>query len=62
MLPPEFARLGYRPEQWTLNDLVRRQQFDAGSIFPKIRRAAMACRGQLDVDALSAPLEPPWSI
>jgi penicillin G amidase len=61
MLSPQFALLGYRPEQWTLEDLVRRQQSGIGAIFAKVRRAAMACRNQLDIDALSAPLEPAWA-
>jgi penicillin G amidase len=61
LLPLEFGRDGYLPQEWRLDDLIRRQQFDAGMIVAKVRRAGMACRGQLDLDALSAPLEPAWS-
>jgi penicillin G amidase len=61
LLPPEFALLGYLPEPWAVDELVRRQQFGAGSIASKIRRAEMACRGLLDIDALRAPLEPAWT-
>lgn len=63
LLPPQYALVGYSPEPWDADDMVRIQQLGGSdAIDRQFRRAGMACRGQLPADALRAPLEPAWTI
>lgn len=60
LLPPEYGILGLQPLRWDIADLVRIRSGDMGSTTDEIRRAQLAARGMLDLDALVAPLAWDW--
>jgi len=60
-LPWEFRELGYRPEKWSAEDVVRIRSHGLVSNLPsEIARARTACKAHLDADQVRAALEPPW--
>ena len=59
LLPPEFTALGFLPDLWAADDLIRIRYLGAPNIRGEMRRALLACRGVLDLDALLVPLQPP---
>ncbi|KTF68362.1 penicillin acylase family protein [Sphingomonas sp. HT-1] len=59
-LPPEYGVLQLRPLRWDVADLVRIRSGDMGSTTDEVRRAQLAARGLLDLDALVAPLAWDW--
>ncbi|WP_077806650.1 penicillin acylase family protein [Neoasaia chiangmaiensis] len=62
LLPPIFDIFGYRPLRWELRDLIRVRAEATGNTKAEIRRARLAARGALDMDALMRPLEPAWTL
>jgi len=60
LLPPEYGVLKLRPLHWDIADLVRIRSGDMGSTTDEVRRAQLAARGMLDLDALIAPLAWDW--
>lgn len=58
-LPPEFTRLGYAPERWRPEDVVRiRTHALVSGLDDEVTRARLACAGGLDLDPLRTRLEP----
>ncbi len=54
LLPPEFEELGYRPEKWLPEDLLRIRDPPAG-IANRVFRAELACNGGLGVRRIAHP-------
>ena len=61
LLPVEFRTMGMRPSRWTADDLLHSRLTAAPNVRAEARRAALACHGALDLDALAQPLEPAWT-
>jgi len=61
LLPPEFVELGYRPDKWQPEDLLRINLPPSG-LTSRIARAELACKGGLQFDSLRQRLSPPWKI
>ena len=61
LLPPEFAALGYRPDKWQPEDLLRIRLPPSG-LASRIARAELACKGGLRFDSLRQQLSPPHKI
>jgi penicillin amidase len=61
LLPPEFVELGYRPERWRPEDLLRIGEPPSG-LDSRVARAELACKGGLRFDSLRQKLTPPWKI
>ncbi len=61
LLPVEFGALGYLPDFWSLDDLIRIRASPAGNVAAKVRRAQLAALHALDYDQLVQPLEPAWT-
>lgn len=57
-LPPIFRILEYRPMRWHLHDMVRLRAEATGNTRAEIRRARLAARDALAMDALIRPLSP----
>ena len=62
LLPLEYDILGVRPMHWDLRDLVLARGASAGNAGDEIRRARLAAIGLLDLDAVTAPLRPAWTL
>lgn len=62
LLPPEFTALDMRPERWSAEDLILMRDSSAPNIRAEMRRAVLAAQGALALDALVAPLDPPWPL
>ena len=61
LLPPEFELLGYRPDLWSPEDVVRiRSNGLWRNVGNEVRRARIACRFDLETAALWRVLEPQW--
>jgi penicillin amidase len=60
LLPPEFVALGMVPGFWDVDDLVRARGAGSRNATGEMRRAQLACRGALAMDAVMVPLEPAW--
>lgn len=61
LLPPEFVELGYRPERWQPEDLLRIRLPPSGLV-SRVARAELACKGGLQFDSLRTQLSPPWKV
>ncbi len=62
LLPPEFALLGYAPDPWQPEDVVRiRSNGLWRNVTAEVWRARMACRQQLPLAAQYKQLEPSWT-
>ncbi len=60
-LPLEFARLGYAPEKWQAEDVVRiRSHGLARNLGSEVWRALVACRSSVQADEVRQPLSPHW--
>ncbi|NYT40749.1 penicillin acylase family protein [Sphingomonas sp. R-74633] len=59
-LPLEYRILGVAPLKWDLRDLMRARNASVGNVDDEVRRARLAALGLLDLDAIVAPLNPPW--
>jgi penicillin G amidase len=60
-LPFEFAYLGYRPEKWQPEDVVRiRSHGLTRNLVSEVSRAFMACRAGLKADEVRVRLSPRW--
>lgn len=58
-LPPEFRALGYRPDRWTAEDIVRiRTHALVSGLDDEVARAKLACAGALHLDALRLRRQP----
>ena len=62
LLPVVFSALGYRPLSWKIEDLIRLRAEATGNTRAEIRRARLAARGALEMDALIQPLQPAWKL
>ena len=61
LLPPEFEILGYKPEQWQPEDVVRiRSNGLWRNVATEVWRARLACNGKLELAAQWKVLEPTW--
>ncbi|KQS05068.1 penicillin acylase [Sphingomonas sp. Leaf357] len=60
LLPLEYTILGVAPMKWDVRDLVLARGGSIGNVDDEIRRAQLAALGLLDLDAVVAPLSPPW--
>lgn len=61
LLPPEFELLGYRPEKWAAEDVVRIRSHGLWrNVTSEVMRARVACAAGLQEDLLRQPLEPEW--
>ncbi|MEG3125323.1 penicillin acylase family protein [Sphingomonas sp. GB1N7] len=60
LLPLEYTILGVSPLKWNVRDLVLARGGSIGNVDDEIRRAQLAALGLLDLDAVVAPLSPPW--
>ncbi len=61
LLPPEFEILGYTPEQWQPEDVVRiRSNGLWRNVATEVWRARLACNGRLELAAKWKVLEPTW--
>lgn len=60
-LPYEFRRLGYLPEKWLPEDVVRiRSHGLTRNLTAEVARAQVACKADLRSDRIRASLTPPW--
>lgn len=59
LLPPEFHALDMQPEPWGADDLILLRGGWVPNLPAEMRRAVLACRGALALDALVQPLDPP---
>lgn len=60
-LPMEFARLGYLPEKWAPEDVVRiRSHGLTRNLSSEVSRALVACRSNLKADEVRVRLSPRW--
>jgi penicillin amidase len=62
LLPPEFASFDMLPDFWQVEDLLRGRVTLGPNIRPEVRRAELACKQVLELDALLQPLEPAWTL
>ncbi len=61
LLPPEFRLLGYAPERWHPDDVVRiRSNGLWRNVITEVERAQLACQGKLSLSAKWKQLEPTW--
>ncbi len=61
LLPPEFRLLGYAPDRWQADDVVRiRSNGLWRNVRNEVKRARITCRFDLDTAALWKVLEPEW--
>jgi len=61
-LPPEFGLMGYRPERWRPEDVVRIRSHGLWrNVDKEVARARLLCRFGADEDALRARLQPSWT-
>jgi penicillin amidase len=62
LLPPEFGLLGYAPERWTPEDVVRIRSHGLWrNVANEVRRAALLCAVGAERLPLFLPLEPSWT-
>ena len=62
LLPPEFDLLGYRPQRWDADDIVRiRSHGLLRNVRSEVRRARIVCELGLDAALIWKPLEPDWT-
>ncbi len=61
LLPPEFVALGYRPNRWQPEDLLR-IRLPPSELTSRVARAELACKGGLQFDSLRQQLSPPWQL
>ncbi len=61
LLPPEFVELGYRPERWQPEDLLR-IRLPPSELVSRVARAELACKGGLQFNSLRTQLSPPWKV
>jgi penicillin amidase len=61
LLPPEFVELGYRPQRWQPEDLLR-IRFPPEGLTSRVARAELACKGGLQFDSLRQKLTPAWKV
>ncbi len=62
LLPPEFDLLGYRPQRWRAEDIVRiRSHGLLRNVRNEVRRARIVCELGLDAALTWKPLEPEWT-
>lgn len=60
-LPWEFRRMGYVPEKWQAQDVVRiRSHALTRNLSSEVARAFVACHADLKTDAMRVQLAPPW--
>jgi penicillin amidase len=60
-LPMEFKRLGYQPEKWQAEDVVRiRSHGLTRNLTSEVTRALVACRSNLKADEVRVRLTPKW--
>lgn len=59
LLPLEYGILKLRPLRWDAQTLIAGRDIAVGNLEEKIRRAALAHAGRLDLDAVCSPLRPP---
>lgn len=62
LLPPEFQAMDSLPEPWAVDELVIMRWGAGPNIRNEMRRALLACQGNLALDALAQPMEPPGQI
>lgn len=62
LLPPEFVALDVLPDFWNVDDLLKVRYGFGPNVRAEARRAELACRNLLEIDALIQPLEPAWSL
>jgi len=62
LLPAEFAALKMMPHRWLVDDLLRARMSSSPNVQGEVRRALLAQRGALHLDALAHPLEPSWPL
>lgn len=62
LLPLEYRILGLSPLRWTLRDLVVARGASTGNMNDEIRRARLAALDLLELDALTTPLRPKWTL
>ncbi len=61
-LPYEFDKLGYRPERWAPEDVLRiRTTGLSRNVKSEVARANVACKTSLAVDAIRLRLQPAWT-
>lgn len=61
LLPPEFELLNYKPQKWQADDVVRIRGHGLWrNAASEIKRARLACTGDLDASEYWRPLEPAW--
>ena len=61
LLPPEFSTLGYKPQAWQADDIVRiRSNGLWRNVATEVWRAQLACHNQLPLAAKWKQLEPKW--
>jgi len=62
-LPREFRLLNYQPAHWAAEDLVRiRAHGLSRNLDSEVARAQVACRGDVAMDRVRAPLAPVWKV
>ena len=62
LLPPEFRMLGYAPEKWLAEDVVRiRSNGLWRNVATEVWRARLACKDNLKLAAQWKVLEPEWT-
>ncbi|MEC7077687.1 MAG: penicillin acylase family protein, partial [Pseudomonadota bacterium] len=62
LLPPEFQMLGYAPEKWRAEDVVRiRSNGLWRNVATEVWRARLACKDELKLAAQWKVLEPEWT-
>ncbi|MEQ8206233.1 MAG: penicillin acylase family protein, partial [Woeseia sp.] len=61
LLPPEFELLNYKPQKWQAEDVVRIRGHGLWrNAASEIKRARLACTGDLEASEYWRPLEPEW--
>ncbi|MCC4613866.1 penicillin acylase family protein [Xanthomonas campestris pv. esculenti] len=61
-LPYEFGKLGYRPQRWAPEDVLRiRTTGLSRNVKSEVARANVACKASLAVDAVRLTLQPAWT-
>ncbi|ASK93962.1 penicillin acylase family protein [Xanthomonas campestris pv. trichodesmae] len=61
-LPYEFRTLGYQPDAWLPEDVVRIRTTGLGrNVKSEVARAKVACKASLGVDAVRLKLQPAWT-
>lgn len=62
LLPPEFPAMDIRPAPWSPDDLILLRGSTTANAPAELRRALLAARGALALDALTEPLDPPLAL